>query len=61
MKKSRPVIKSSKTTPRSSPFIVLAALACIAYAGLWPVGGFWPLLALNLVAGMAQSALILAG
>ena len=30
MKKSRPVIKSSKTTPRSSPLIVLAALALVS-------------------------------
>jgi PPP family 3-phenylpropionic acid transporter len=36
----------------------LAALASIAYAALWPAAGFWPLLALNLVAGMAQSALM---
>jgi MFS transporter, PPP family, 3-phenylpropionic acid transporter len=36
----------------------LAALACLAYAALWPVSGFWPLLALNLVAGVAQSSLL---
>ncbi|MGH7117273.1 MAG: MFS transporter [Stellaceae bacterium] len=36
----------------------LAATALIAYLGLWPVGGFWPLLLLNLVALTAQSALM---
>jgi MFS transporter, PPP family, 3-phenylpropionic acid transporter len=43
---------------RRAVMIVLAACACAAYAGLWPVAGFWPLLALNLVAGTAQSALM---
>ena len=43
---------------RRAVMIVLAGCACAAYAGLWPVAGFWPLLALNLVAGMAQSALM---
>ena len=43
---------------RRAVMIALAACACAAYAGLWPVAGFWPLLALNLVAGMAQSALM---
>jgi MFS transporter, PPP family, 3-phenylpropionic acid transporter len=43
---------------RRAMMIVLAASAWAAYAGLWPVAGFWPLLALNLVAGMAQSALM---
>jgi PPP family 3-phenylpropionic acid transporter len=43
---------------RRAVMIVLAAAACAAYAGLWPVAGFWPLLAMNLVAGMAQSALM---
>ena len=43
---------------RRAVMITLAACACAAYAGLWPVAGFWPLLALNLVAGMAQSALM---
>ncbi len=43
---------------RRAVMIVLAACACAAYAGLWPVAGFWPLLALNLVAGMVQSALM---
>jgi PPP family 3-phenylpropionic acid transporter len=43
---------------RRAVMIGLAACACAAYAGLWPVAGFWPLLALNLVAGTAQSALM---
>ena len=43
---------------RRAVMIGLAACACAAYAGLWPVAGFWPILALNLVAGMAQSALM---
>ena len=43
---------------RRAVMIALAACACAAYAGLWPVAGFWPLLALNLVAGTAQSALM---
>jgi PPP family 3-phenylpropionic acid transporter len=36
----------------------LAGIACLAYALLWPVHGFWLLLVLNLVAGVAQSALL---
>jgi MFS transporter, PPP family, 3-phenylpropionic acid transporter len=36
----------------------LAGIACLAYAALWPVRGLWPLLALNLLAGVAQSALL---
>lgn len=43
---------------RRAVMVVLAALALAAYAGLWPVAAFWPLLALNLVAGVAQSALM---
>jgi PPP family 3-phenylpropionic acid transporter len=43
---------------RRGVMIALAALSCAAYAALWPAAGFWPLLALNLVAGMAQSALM---
>jgi MFS transporter, PPP family, 3-phenylpropionic acid transporter len=43
---------------RRAVMIVLAACAWAAHAGLWPIAGFWPLLALNLVAGMAQSALM---
>ena len=36
----------------------LAGIACVFYSALWPVAGFWPLLGLNLVAGVAQSALM---
>ena len=36
----------------------LALLACAGYGGLWPVAGFGVLLALNVAAGVAQSALI---
>ena len=43
---------------RRAVMIVLSGAACAAYAGLWPVAGFWALLALNLVAGVAQSALM---
>jgi PPP family 3-phenylpropionic acid transporter len=43
---------------RRAVMIALAASACAAYAGLWPVTGFGAILALNLVAGMAQSALM---
>src|SRR5205823_9039764 len=43
---------------RRAVMIALAAVACAAYAGLWPVAGFWSLVALNLVAGMAQSAMM---
>ncbi len=43
---------------RRAVMIALAAAACAAYAGLWPVAGFGALLALNLVAGVAQSALM---
>jgi MFS transporter, PPP family, 3-phenylpropionic acid transporter len=38
--------------------ITLASLACVAYASLWPQWAFWGLLWLNLVAGVAQSALM---
>ena len=38
--------------------LALAGLSLAAYAGLWPVAGFWAVLALNLVAGTAQSALM---
>ncbi len=37
---------------------MLAATALAAYMALWPAAGFWPLLALNLVALTAQSALM---
>jgi PPP family 3-phenylpropionic acid transporter len=43
---------------RRTVMATLAAIACLGYAALWPVGGFWPLLALNLAAGVAQSALL---
>jgi PPP family 3-phenylpropionic acid transporter len=38
--------------------VALAAIACLGYAALWRAEGFWPLLWLNLVAGVAQSALM---
>jgi len=38
--------------------VTLAAIACLGYAALWRAEGFWPLLWLNLVAGVAQSALM---
>lgn len=43
---------------RRAVMVALAATACAAYAGLWPVAGFGALLAFNLVAGVAQSALM---
>ena len=43
---------------RRAVMATLAGIACLAYAALWPVRGLWPLLALNLVAGVAQSALL---
>ncbi len=43
---------------RRAVMVALAACACAAYAGLWPVAGFWALMTLNLVAGVAQSALM---
>jgi PPP family 3-phenylpropionic acid transporter len=38
--------------------VTLAAIALLGYAALWPVAGFGTLLALNLIAGVAQSALM---
>ncbi len=38
--------------------IALAGIACVGYASLWPVYGFWSLLSLSLVASVAQSALM---
>jgi PPP family 3-phenylpropionic acid transporter len=38
--------------------LALAAVSLAAYAGLWPVAGFWAVLTLNLVPGTAQSALM---
>jgi MFS transporter, PPP family, 3-phenylpropionic acid transporter len=43
---------------RRAVMIALAAAACAAYGMLWPVGGLWPILALNLLAGVAQAALL---
>jgi PPP family 3-phenylpropionic acid transporter len=44
--------------PRRAIMGLLAATALLAYAGLWPVGPFWTLLLLNLLARTAQSALM---
>jgi PPP family 3-phenylpropionic acid transporter len=38
--------------------VALAGAACLGYAALWRAEGFWPLLWLNLAAGVAQSALM---
>ncbi|MGE0258239.1 MAG: MFS transporter [Alphaproteobacteria bacterium] len=43
---------------RRAVMAALAGIACVAYAALWPVRGWWLLLGLNLVAGVAQSALL---
>jgi MFS transporter, PPP family, 3-phenylpropionic acid transporter len=43
---------------RRAVMTALAGIACVAYAALWPGHGLWPLLALNLLAGVAQSALL---
>jgi PPP family 3-phenylpropionic acid transporter len=43
---------------RRAVMAALAGLAWLAYAALWPMGGLWPLLALNLLGGVAQSALM---
>lgn len=43
---------------RRAVMTALACVACLAYAALWPMGGLWPLLALNLLGGVAQSALL---
>ena len=43
---------------RRGVMAALATVACLAYAALWPEWGFWGLLWLNLVAGVAQSALM---
>jgi MFS transporter, PPP family, 3-phenylpropionic acid transporter len=43
---------------RRAVMIALAAIAVAGYAGLWSAYGFWPLLALTLVAGTAQSAIM---
>jgi PPP family 3-phenylpropionic acid transporter len=49
---------SDRTGRHRAVMAALAALACLAYATLWPLSGFWPLLALNLVAAVAQSSLL---
>jgi MFS transporter, PPP family, 3-phenylpropionic acid transporter len=43
---------------RRGVMVALAAMACAGYAAMWPAAGFWPLLWFNLIAGMAQSALM---
>jgi MFS transporter, PPP family, 3-phenylpropionic acid transporter len=43
---------------RRAVMVALAAAACAAYAALWPAAGWWPLVALNVAAGVAQSALM---
>src|ERR1700722_10615558 len=43
---------------RRTVMIALAGIAVAGYAGLWSAYGFWPLLALTLVAGTAQSAIM---
>src|SRR6266704_1716241 len=43
---------------RRAVMVSLAATAVVGYAALWPAAGFWPLLCLNLIAGVAQSALM---
>ena len=46
---------------RRTVMTVLAGIAWLAYAALWTAGGLWPLLALNLLGGVAQSALMPVG
>lgn len=43
---------------RRAVMVALAGTAVVGYAALWPAAGFWPLLGLNLIAGVAQSALM---
>ena len=43
---------------RRAVMIVLAAAACLAYGALWHATGFWAVLWLNMLAGVAQSALM---
>jgi PPP family 3-phenylpropionic acid transporter len=43
---------------RRSVMIVLAGIAIAGYAGLWHAYGFWALLALTLLAGAGQSAIM---
>jgi PPP family 3-phenylpropionic acid transporter len=49
---------ADRTGQRRLVMVSLAAIAWIGYAMLWPTTGFWPLLALNLVAVVAQSAVM---
>src|SRR5262245_20894045 len=49
---------ADKSGARRAVMGALAAMALVAYAGLWPASGFAILLALNLVALTAQSALM---
>jgi len=43
---------------RRAMMVVLAGIACFGYASLWRAHGFWSLLGLTLIAGVAQSALM---
>jgi len=43
---------------RRAMMVALAAIAWLFYASLWQAYGFWPLMALTLGAGVAQSALM---
>jgi len=43
---------------RRAVMLACAAVSCAAYAALWPVRGFAALLALTIMAGVAQSALM---
>jgi MFS transporter, PPP family, 3-phenylpropionic acid transporter len=49
---------SDRLGARRGVMVGLAAMSCAGYAALWPVTGFGALLLLNLVAGVAQSALM---
>src|SRR5947208_6211442 len=49
---------ADRTGQRRFVMVFLGAIALIGYAMLWPITGFWPLLALNLVAAVAQSAVM---
>ena len=43
---------------RRTVMTALAGTAWLGYAALWQIGGLWPLLALNLLGGVALSALM---
>lgn len=49
---------ADRLAARRAMMVALAALSCAGYAALWPAAGFAALLALNLVAAVAQSALL---